>query len=106
MRRPQSFTNHFGVFSYRYIKAALFQGFETVQIEEADFRCATPEKALLDHWYWGKGEWTTPRMREMRLQNIEQLDCKKLEAGALHTRKPRIIQACNTFLELARKEGL
>jgi hypothetical protein len=92
-RRPQSFTNAIGVFSYRHLDAAYFWGFLTVHTKEADFRCATPEKALIDHWYWTQGEWTSERLREMRLQNHERLDLAKLDAAVRRMGKPRIERA-------------
>jgi hypothetical protein len=92
-RRPQSFTNAAGVFSYRHLAAAYFWGFLVVQTKEADFRCATPEKALIDHWYWTPGEWTAERLRELRLQNLEHLDLAKLEAAVRRMGKPRIERA-------------
>lgn len=106
MRRPQSFTNHLGLFSYRHLSKHYFWGFETVHTREAGFRCATPEKALLDHWYWGRGEWTEERMQELRLQNLERLDFVRLEAAARRMGKPRITRAHGCFLRTVRKEGL
>jgi hypothetical protein len=92
-RRPQSFSNSCGIFSYRHLDSAYFWGFLTVRTREADFRCATPEKALIDHWYWTLGEWTSERLREMRLQNHERLDLVKLEAAVRRMGKPRIARA-------------
>jgi hypothetical protein len=92
-RRPQSFTNAVGVFSYRHMDAAYFWGFSLVRTKEADFRCATPEKALIDHWYWTPGEWTSERLRELRLQNLERLDLARLEAAVRRMGKPRIERA-------------
>ena len=92
-RRPQTFTNRFGVFSYRHLAPTRFRGFRTVRTKEAEFRCATPEKALLDHWYWSSGEWTATRMREMRLQNLDHLDIPNLEAEVRHMGSPRLNRA-------------
>ena len=104
MRRPQSFTNPLGVFTYRHLHTAYFWGFETVRMKESDFRCATPEKALLDHWYWTQGEWTTDRLRELRLQNHEQLNIAKLDAAVQRMEKPRLDRAYRRLRKLMREE--
>ena len=105
MRRPQSFQNHFGVFSYRHISAKYFWGFETFRATGADFRCASPEKALIDHWYWTRGDWTEERMREMRLQNPEQLDEAKLGEAVRRIGKPRIVRAYECLRRVMREDG-
>jgi hypothetical protein len=105
MRRPRTFTNRLGVFSYRHLASAQFRGFETVRTPQADFHCATPEKALLDHWYLTRGEWTADRMRELRLQNPERLDLAKLAAEVRRMGKPRIARAYRAFQETLREEG-
>ena len=92
-RRPQTFTNRFGLFSYRHLAPAWFRGFRTVRTKDGEFRCATPEKALLDHWYRSSGEWTAVRMREMRLQNLDHLDLSKLETEVRRMGKPRLNRA-------------
>ena len=106
MRRPQCFRNHLGVFSYRHLSAAYFWGFEMMRTNAVEFRCATPEKALLDHWYWAPGEWTPERLRELRLQNLDRLDIAKLEAALSRMGKPRLVRAYRAFRETLREEGL
>ncbi len=104
-RRPQRFQNDLGVFSYRHMSAKYFWGFESVRTGNAVFRCATSEKALVDHWYWTPGEWTEARMRELRLQNLEQLDGEKLSVTVRRVSKPRILRAYICFCEaVAGKE--
>lgn len=93
MRRPIFFTNTLGVFSYRHLQPSYFWGFTTLRVGGSDFRCATPEKALIDFWYWTKGEWTASRLRELRLQNLERLDMRKLDAAVRRMGKPRIVRA-------------
>lgn len=104
-RRPQTFSNPFARFSYRHLSATYFWGFEQVRTKDAEFRCATPEKALIDHWYWTRGEWSTARLREMRLQNLDRIDFQKLEAAVCRMAKPRIMRAYARFLKVADDEG-
>lgn len=103
-RRPQSFTNALGVFSYRHLDAAYFWGFTLVRTKESDFRCATPEKALIDHWYWTPREWTAERLRELRLQNLERLDLAALEAAVGRMGKPRIERAFRRLRPVLEEE--
>lgn len=98
LRRPQSFRNHLGVFSFRHISAKYFWGFETIRVTGVDVRCATPEKALIDHWYGTRGEWTEERMGEMRLQNLERIDEGKLGEAVRRIGKPRIVRAHECLL--------
>jgi len=104
MRRPQRFVNEFGVFSYRHLDEAYFWGFRTVQTTRGECRCAIPEKALLDHWYWTQGEWTIARLRELRLQNLGQLDLGKLQEAVARWGKPRIHRAYRCLREIVREE--
>jgi len=103
-RRPQSFAHPSGVFPYRHLDAAFFWGFFTAHTKEADFRCATPEKALIDHWHWMPGEWTPERLRELRLQNLEQLDLAEFEAAVRRMAKPRIERAFANLQQVLQEE--
>jgi hypothetical protein len=96
-RRPQRFTNAFGTFSYRHLHDRLFWGFDTVRSGETAFRCATPEKALLDYWYWTRGEWTVDRMRELRLQQVDTIDITAIQPAVERVAKPRITRAYEAF---------
>ena len=105
MRRPRTFENHLGVFSYRHMSQKYFWGFETVQATDAHFRCATPEKALIDHWYRTPGDWTMARQREMRFQNLERLNLPRLRSAVRRVNKPRIARAHASFLETMKEES-
>lgn len=105
MRRPQAFKNYLGLFSYRHMSEKYFWGFQTVQTSEAEFRCATPEKALIDHWYGTPGEWTPERMREMRFQNWERLDLPRLLAAVRRMDKPCIARAHESWLAVMKEEN-
>jgi hypothetical protein len=104
-RRPQSFRNAFGVFSYRRLGPTYFWGYGTVRTKDGDFCCASPEKSLVDYWYWTRGEWTRARMMELRLQNFERLDPKTLERTVQRTAKPRITRAYRVFKRSRIREG-
>jgi len=102
-RRPTTFTNAFGSFAYRHLHDRLFWGFDTVSLEAGSFRCASPEKALIDHWYWSRGEWTPARMRELRLQQFERIDADALGRAVERVDRPRIRRACEVYVQMARE---
>lgn len=104
-RRPQRFTNAFGTFSYRHLHDRLFWGFGTIRSGEVDFQCATPEKALLDHWYWTPGEWTVDRMRELRLQQVDVIDTSVIEAAVERVGRPRIARAYEAYRRVTEEDA-
>jgi len=73
-RRTRKFSTPLGVFIYRKIKPELFWGCSRVKIGGFYVLIATPEKALLDTIYI-----THEKPESLRLQNLEELDRKKLE---------------------------
>ena len=87
-----------GRFSYRQIK--VFSGFERVTIHDLPTLIAAPEKALLDSWFWGAGEWSDERHREMRYQNLDSLDLERLESFAVKFQSPRINRARERFHDI------
>ena len=60
---------------------------------------ATAEKALLDLFHLSSGEWDRPRMIEMRFQQTEVVDRRRLEAYARRMGKPRILRAVRVWRE-------
>ena len=50
-RINRKFTNNFGTFLYRHIKAELFWGYTETKTEHGHYLLAEPEKALLDYLY-------------------------------------------------------
>jgi len=94
--RKQVWETPLGRFSYRQVKA--FLGFERQTIHGQPTLVATPEKALLDHWYWSEGEWTSERHREMRYQNLEVINWNRLESLAARFASPKMSRALKTFL--------
>ena len=69
-----------------------------------DALVAESEKALLDLWHLGPGEWTVERLVEMRYQNTERVSAEKLRDYAERFRSQRLLRAAARFLELAKEE--
>lgn len=99
-RLPARFDNAFGAYEYRHIKTEYFFGYDQVAYGSSTILVARPEKALLDHWHLSSGEWTRDRLFEMRYQNIEKLDCRRLQEYAARFQRPRLNRAVSSWLEL------
>lgn len=106
LRRPQTFSNEIGRFSYRHLSREYFWGDTTVETRLGKFRGAAPEKALIDYWYWEKGNWDLERMREMRLQNLEKVDLRKLESMVARMSKPKVTMAYRNLLDFGSNSFL
>lgn len=102
-RPPHRFENPFGVFDYRSLKQDAFFGYASLRYGEQDALVAEPEKALLDLWHLGSGEWTVERLGEMRFQNTETVSPEKLQDYAERFRSPRLLRAATRFLAQARE---
>lgn len=89
-----------GRFSYRQVK--FFGGYERVEAGGQPFLLATPEKALLDTWYWAGGEWTVPRHVEMRYQHLDGLRPDRLDRDLQRFGSPRLRRARETFREAGK----
>ncbi len=101
--RKQEWDTPVGRFTYRQVKT--FLGFERQVINGQSTLVATPEKALLDHWYWSEGEWSSERHQEMRYQNLDCININRLEALTAKFDSPKMIRALKIFIEIAA-EGI
>ena len=93
--RKKLYPTPHGRFSYRQVK--FLGGFERVKMDRHDVLVATREKALLDAWYWAGGEWTGPRHREMRYQNMDGVRPDRLEEYMRRFDSPRMERAWRAF---------
>lgn len=103
-RVPRRFENPFGVFEYRNLKQDCFFGSRKAARDGEEFLIAEPEKALLDHWHLTAGEWTLPRLEEMRYQHLDQVAGDKLRDYAGRFRSPRLDRAVDRWLTLATED--
>ena len=102
-RLPARFDNAFGAFEYRHVKQEAFFGYDQVAYGDSTILVARPEKALLDHWHLSSGEWTRDRLSEMRYQNIEKVDRRRLQEYAARYQRPRLNRAVARWLELEQE---
>ena len=102
-RLPARFDNACGAFEYRHIKQPCFYGYEQVAYGSGTILVARPEKALLDHWHLAAGEWTEDRLAEMRYQNMNAVDSRRLQEYAARFKRPRLDRAADRWLRLAKE---
>ncbi len=110
--RPAHWKTPLGHFDYRHVKPTLFYGYrqETVGAGQSA-RVAVPEKALLDLVYLQPGGDALDYLRELRLQNLEQLDIDVLRQQAEWAQSPKLLRAAQlmaefTFAEMKAYETL
>lgn len=98
-RQTKRFENDFGTFIYRHLKPTFFFGYHWLKMNGHEVQIATPEKALLDLWYLESGEWSAERMAEMRFQNVEIVDMKRLAEFANRWAAPKLDRAVRAFVQ-------
>lgn len=104
-RVPRTYRNAFGTFRYSNLKAENFFGIRDYLYESASgqrhlLQVVEPEKALLDQWHLGSGEWTANRIRAAGYRNLQRIDPGKLLSYATRFNSPRIERASRQFLKL------
>ncbi|MBN1526451.1 MAG: hypothetical protein JW919_02555 [Candidatus Omnitrophica bacterium] len=100
-KRPGRFNTKIGIFDYRHIRTSLFWGYVSVTLNKQTAFMATPEKALLDLFYLRGVEASGHYLQEMRLQNIEKIDKKKLLQFAGRFQKPKMIRTAAEIIKYA-----
>ena len=101
-RVPRQFQNELGNYEFRNVKQSAFFGYRNVGIQGSQVLLAEPEKALLDLWHLSQDNWNEDRMAEMRFQNQDAVDPKRLAEYADRFDSPRLRQATKIWCELAR----
>lgn len=87
-KRPESFATPAGRYDYQHVKPSLFWGYISLNIDGQTVFMATPEKALLDFFYLKHVKVSLDYLREMRLQNVEDIKVERLlEYGKLFKKK-------------------
>lgn len=97
-RVPRRFENALGEFDYRNIKQSFFFGYGSRKVGDQEVLVADPEKALLDHWHLTAGEWTLPRLTEMRYQHGETISHERLKEYGARFHSPRLTRAIERWL--------
>ena len=104
--RPGRWETPLGAFEYHHIKSGLLRGYRLVDLDGGQRAfVATPAKALLDLVYLHPGGDCTDYLRELRLQNLEQLDLEELCRLADVSGRPKLIRAAGAIAGLVRSEA-
>lgn len=90
-----------GSFTYHHMKQERFFGYELVPFSTAEsFYCATPEKALADLFYMKKGNWSEARIAELRLQNVDRVNKRKLRRVGKTMKSKKVVAAIEAFISI------
>ena len=104
--RPAIFKTPLGDFEYHHIQTDFFWGYQAVTMNGQTAFVALPEKALLDFFYLRHGPVTDAYLDGLRLQNLEDLDEKRLVQFANKMNKPKLLRAAERLKErILEKKG-
>jgi predicted transcriptional regulator of viral defense system len=105
-QRPGRWDTPLGSYVYQHIKMGLFRGYRWLELMGGQQAfVASPEKALLDLIYLWPGGDDPAYLRELRLQNMEQLHLEELRRLAELAGSPKLRRAAVVVAELARIEA-
>ncbi|MFP4180862.1 MAG: hypothetical protein ACLFSA_12490 [Spirochaetaceae bacterium] len=102
--RPQLIHTPFGRIRYRHLKKEAFWGYEEIVYGNQRAFIASPEKALLDLFYFTSGSLDSAYVRELRLQNLEHLRLDVLTRMAEHYGSRRFTQLPALLREIMEME--
>lgn len=103
--RPERLETPLGIYEFRHVKTALLFGYRMIRLGEQSALVATPEKALLDLIYLQPGAGTLAYLKELRLQNTEQLDRDLLKKQSEKFGTPKLLKAVNEILRMISGES-
>jgi predicted transcriptional regulator of viral defense system len=103
--RPERLNTPLGVFEFRHVKPALFNGYRLTDLGRQQALVATPEKALLDLVYLQPDGDTTSYLQELRLQNLDRLNLDQLQTLSEALKKPKLCRAVEEIADLSRREA-
>ncbi len=106
MSRPGRRKNAMGVFDYHHIGRKYHFGYHQVSLpDNQQAFVAWPEKALLDLIHLRKGGDRFAFIESLRLQNLEQIDMKRLEDFASRSGAPKWMRAVESIVHIVESES-
>jgi len=103
--RPAQFSTTLGVFMFQHIQLKYFFGYHPVQLGSGQSAfVALPEKALLDLIYLQPQGDDPNYLRELRLQNLPQLNPTLMSEMVSRMQKPKLMRAVNFLFRLIEEE--
>jgi predicted transcriptional regulator of viral defense system len=105
--RPGMWKNSLGIYDFRHIKPSLFYGYRMTDLGNGQRGfVATVEKALLDLIYLQARSDSPAYLRELRLQNLENLNLESLQRYTVLFHSPKVQRAVEIITNLAASESL
>ncbi len=92
-KRQGRFNTPVGIFDYRHIQQSLFWGYHSLEVRKQTAFMAEPEKSILDLIYFRHVDVSMDYLAELRLQNVEKINLRKLSEYARRFGKPRMEQS-------------
>ena len=94
-----------GGFHFQHIAKHLFFGYQSLDLPQGQRAfVATPEKAILDLAHLTPAADSLEYLRQLRLQNLEQLNLDRLKEFVQHAAKPKWQRVATLVTKLARQE--
>jgi len=103
--RPEAIKSILGKYQYRHIKKDLFWGYrETEVIRDTNVFIAEPEKALLDLIYLYPHAEEKEFLKELRLQNTENINIDRFSEFMKKSGKQKLQGALETIIDIIEEE--
>ena len=103
--RPRLLKTEAGTYQFRHLHSDLFFGYQAGDPGDGSSAfLAFPEKALLDLIHLTPRSDDPSFLRELRLQNLESLDLKRLHEFARRSRRKKWLRAADLIQALAAEE--
>ena len=103
-KRPENFDTPAGRYDYQHVKPSLFWGYVSLNLSGQTVFMATPEKALLDFFYLKHVKVSWDYLKEMRLQNVEDIKLNKLLEYARRFKKKNLMQTAQLIGQYIKEE--
>ena len=98
-KRETIFVSEAGIFEYRHINKSLFWGYNSVTVNNQTAFVASCEKAVLDYFYIKKPDISLDYLEELRLQNVNKINIKKLFEYARRFNRQKTLIAAQLIKE-------
>jgi len=103
---PDRWETPLGIFEFRHLKVELLYGYRLIKLDDRQKAfVATAEKALLDLIHLQPGGASSNYLRELRLQNLAQLNPDRLRSLAETSGKPKWQRAAAFIAEMITIEA-
>lgn len=102
LSRPSQWDNGF---IFQHLAPCFFFGYQSIEVAKEQFAfIAQPEKAILDLAHLTPASDTQAYLLQLRLQNLERLDLKRLQEVAERADKPKWKRVASQVTSLASQE--